>query len=140
VTASKDPSALTSGGGFRIINLMVEYSGEPLSRTFSAIADPTRRAILARLKRGPLRVTEIAAPFEISLNAVSKHLKQLEKARLVRREVRGREHYCSLDAAPLGEAAEWTASFLDFWESRLDALENVLLARRGIRRRERQER
>jgi DNA-binding transcriptional ArsR family regulator len=109
---------------------MVEYSEEGLSRTFTAVADPTRRAILARLRRGPLRVTEIAAPFDMSLNAVSKHLKLLERAKLVQREVRGREHYCSLDARPLSEATDWTAGYREFWERRLDALERLLSARR----------
>jgi DNA-binding transcriptional ArsR family regulator len=117
---------------------MVEYSEIGLSRTFSALADPTRRAILARLRGGALRVTEIAAPFEISLNAVSKHLKLLERARLVRRDVRGRDHYCSLDATPLGEATRWTASYREFWERRLDALEALVVQRgraRSTRRR-----
>jgi len=112
---------------------MVEYPEARLSETFTALADPTRRAILARLRAGPLRVTEIAAPFDMSLNAVSKHLKLLEKARLVRREVRGREHHCSLDAGPLQEAADWTASYRDFWETRLDALARLLAARRRAR-------
>ena len=109
---------------------MVEYSEDRLSATFTALADPTRRAILRRLRKGSLRVTEIAAPFDVSLNAVSKHLKLLERARLVRREVRGREHYCSLDASPLSEAAEWTASYRAFWEERLAALDVMLVARR----------
>jgi len=110
---------------------MVEPDARRLSRTFGAIADPTRRAILARLRDGPLRVTEIAAPFAISLNAVSKHLKHLERARLVRREVRGREHFCSLDARPLSEASDWTAAYREFWEERLDALERLIVARRA---------
>jgi DNA-binding transcriptional ArsR family regulator len=114
---------------------MVEYT-ERLDRTFSALADPTRRAILSRLRRGALRVSEIAEPFDMSLNAVSKHLKLLERARLVRREVRGREHFCSLDAKPLAEAAGWTFSYREFWDARLDALEDLLGARRraGARR------
>ncbi len=114
-----------------IFNLVVEYPEEQLSRTFAAIADPTRRAILARLRKGPLRVSEIAAPFAMSLNAVSKHLKQLERARLVRRQVHGREHVCSLDARPLGEACDWTSRYREFWERRLDALERLLAARRA---------
>jgi len=113
-----------------MLNLMVEYSEARLSRTFAALADPTRRAILARLQGGSLRVSEIAAPFEISLNAVSKHLKLLERARLLRREVRGREHYCFLDATPIGEAEQWTAGYREFWERRLDALEQLVTARR----------
>jgi len=115
---------------------MVEYSQARLTRTFAALADPTRRAILARLRRGSLRVTEIAEPFDMSLNAVSKHLKLLERARLVRREVRGREHYCSLDASPLSEAADYTASFRQFWEARLDALHDLLASRGPGRARE----
>jgi DNA-binding transcriptional ArsR family regulator len=109
---------------------MVEYIDARLDRTFTALSDPTRRAILARLRGGSLRVTEIAGPFNISLNAVSKHLKLLERAHLVRREVRGREHHCFLDAGPLSEATAWTSSYREFWERRLDALEHLLLARR----------
>ena len=112
---------------------MVEYTGR-LDRTFSALADPTRRAILSRLRKGALRVGDIAEPFDMSLNAVSKHLKLLERARLVRREVRGREHYCSLDAKPLAEAADWTFSYREFWASRLDALLDLLRERRRARR------
>ena len=114
---------------------MVEYNEEGLNRTFAALGDPTRRAILARLQQGPLRVTELAAPFDMSLNAVSKHLKLLERASLVQREVSGREHYCSLDARPLGEAAGWTAAYRGFWEKRLDALERLVVARRRAARR-----
>jgi DNA-binding transcriptional ArsR family regulator len=114
---------------------MVEYSPARLDATFTALADPTRRAILARLRGGALRVTEIAAPFDMSLNAVSKHLKLLERARLVQRKVRGREHYCSLDAGPLREATAWTGSYREFWEARLDALEGLLAARRAARSR-----
>jgi DNA-binding transcriptional ArsR family regulator len=112
---------------------MVEYSESRLSRTFTAVADPTRRAILARLRGRSLRVTDIAAPFDISLNAVSKHLKLLESAGLVQREVRGREHYCTLDAGPLSEAAKWAESYREFWERRLDALEHLLASRRTAR-------
>jgi len=113
---------------------MVESLGTRLNGTFAALADPTRRAILARLREGPRRVTEIAAPFDMSLNAVSKHLKLLERARLIQREVRGRDHYCSLDAGPIGEAARWTESYREFWETRLDALEHLLIAKRTSRK------
>jgi DNA-binding transcriptional ArsR family regulator len=112
---------------------MVDYSEARLTSTFAALADPTRRAILARLRQGSMRVTDIAAPFDMSLSAVSKHLKLLEKARLVRREVRGREHYCSLEAGPLSEATDWTASYRAFWDKRLDALEQLLEAKRHAR-------
>jgi len=112
---------------------MVEYPDVRLTRTFAALADPTRRAILARLRRGPLTVGALAQPFPISLNAVSKHLKQLERAQLVRREVKGREHHLFLEAQPIGEAEEWTAGYREFWERRLDALARFVADRRGRR-------
>ena len=112
---------------------MVEYQPARLTRTFAALADPTRRAILARLRRGSLTVGELAAPFPISLNAVSKHLKQLERAQLVRREVKGRTHHLFLEAQPIGEAERWAAGYREFWERRLDALERFVAARRGRR-------
>lgn len=105
---------------------MIQPAGSSLDRTLAAVADPTRRAILARLAEGEARVTEIAAPFEMSLNAVSKHLRVLERAGLVRREVRGREHRLSLDSRPLAEAGAWIDRYRRFWESRLDSLERYL--------------
>jgi DNA-binding transcriptional ArsR family regulator len=99
-----------------------------LDRTLVALADPTRRAILHRLATGPARVTELAAPFDISLNSVSKHIRILERAHLVRRRRQGREHILSFDAAPLHEAAEWIARQRAFWTTRLDALEAALRA------------
>jgi len=114
---------------------MVEYRQERLDRTLAAIADPTRRAILARLALGETRVTDLAAPFEMSLNAVSKHLRVLEHAGLVQREVHGREHRLSLDARPLRKAAEWIASYEVFWELRLDALDAFLRQRKKKTRR-----
>jgi DNA-binding transcriptional ArsR family regulator len=101
---------------------MVERSGAALDRTFAALADPTRRQILARLRRGPATIGELAAPFRMSFAGVSKHLKRLERAGLVRREVRGRRHVCRLHARPLRVAAAWTLGYRDFWEGRLDAL------------------
>ncbi len=111
---------------------MVEYleAGPELDRTFAALSDPTRRAILARLRAGSLSVGEIAQPFEVSLAAISKHVRVLERAGLIRREVRGRQHRCSLEARPLQRAAEWTARYRAFWEGRLDALSDFLDARR----------
>jgi len=97
---------------------------------FAAVADPTRRAILAALSRGPATVGEIARPFPVSLNAISKHIKILERAGLVRRRVVGREHYCHFDAQPLGKAIDWLAHYREFWEARLGALERHLLAKR----------
>ncbi len=104
---------------------MVEYS---LDQTFAALADPTRRAILGRLQSGPLTVGAIADPIPMTLAAVSKHVRVLERAGLVRREVQGREHHCSLVAEPLREAADWTERYRAFWEGRLDALERYLEA------------
>jgi len=97
-----------------------------LDRTLLALADPTRRAILARLSTGEARVTELARPFPISLNSVSKHIRVLERARLVRRRRAGREHFLSLDPKPLDEAASWLATRRAFWTERLDALEREL--------------
>lgn len=103
---------------------MGEYKASSLDELFGAIADPTRRAILDRLARGEARVTEVAADFPISLNSVSKHVRMLERAGLVRRTVRGREHLLALRAEPLDEAARWIDRHRRFWEdslSRLDA-------------------
>jgi DNA-binding transcriptional ArsR family regulator len=111
------------------VNPMVEYSQARLDRTLAAIADPTRRQILSRLARGDARVTDLAAPFHMSLNAVSKHLRVLERAGLLRREVRGREHLLSLEARPLRQVAEWVSVYQAFWEQRLDALDDFLRRR-----------
>lgn len=94
-----------------------------MDRVLAAIADPTRRAILARLAQADARVTELAAAFPISLNSVSKHVRKLEAAGLVRREVRGRDHVLSLDAAPLSEAAAWISHYQRFWTESLAALD-----------------
>lgn len=99
-----------------------------LDQTLLALADPTRRAILQRLSAGPARVTDLAAPFDVSLNSVSKHIRILERARLVRREKRGREHILSIDPQPLDDAMEWMARQRALWTSRLDALEAALRA------------
>lgn len=104
---------------------MVEH---PLNETYGAIAHPARRAILERLAAGPARVTELAAPFpHLSLNAVSKHLKTLERAGLVRRDVRGRDHWLTLDGEPLVGAIDWLERSRRFWERRLDRLDAMLL-------------
>lgn len=97
-----------------------------LDRTLTALADPTRRAILQRLAQGEARVTELAHPFAMSLNSVSKHIRMLERARLVRRRRAGREHLMSFDPKPLDEAAAWIAAQRAFWTARLDALEREL--------------
>ena len=107
---------------------------DALDRTFSALGDPTRRSMLALLSRGDRTVSELAAPFAMSLAAASKHVKVLERAGLVRREVDGRTHRLSLDAEPLAAAAEWTIGYRRFWGDRLDALERRL-RQRGRKRR-----
>ena len=93
-----------------------------------ALADPTRRAILQRLTRGEERVTAIAEPFAMSLNAVSKHIRVLEQAQLVRRRRAGREHLLSFNPLPLDEAAAWIAERRAIWIARLDTLEALLRA------------
>jgi|SRR5262245_14579081 len=99
-----------------------------LDQTLIALADPTRRAILERLSQGERRVTELAQPFTISLNAVSKHIRMLERARLVRRRCAGREHFLSLNREPLDDAAAWIEEQRSIWSARLDALDALLRA------------
>jgi DNA-binding transcriptional ArsR family regulator len=97
-----------------------------LDETLQALADPTRRAILQRLTEGEARVTEIARPFAISLNSVSKHIQMLERAELVRRRREGREHILSLNPGPLDEAAEWIEGQRQLWKFRLGTLDTIL--------------
>src|SRR4051812_37041075 len=94
-----------------------------LDGAFFALSNPSRRAIIARLSRGSARVTEIAAPFNMSLNAVSKHLKVLEDAGLVRRSRHGRDHVIEFNAAPLRQVTQWLHVYERFWNQRLDNLE-----------------
>jgi DNA-binding transcriptional ArsR family regulator len=101
---------------------MVKYSRNSLDRTFAALADPTRRRILAHLARGSRRVTHLARPHDMSLPAVSKHLRVLEKAGLLRRRRYGRVHEMELDARPLKQAARWVEEYRKFWEGSLDRL------------------
>lgn len=101
-----------------------------LDDTLLALADPTRRAILRRLASGKARITDLAAPFDMSLNAVSKHIKVLERAGLVRRQIAGREHQVALDPAPLDEVAAWISAQRAFWHRSLDNLEALLVRRR----------
>ena len=103
-----------------------ETSNPTLDRTFAALADPTRRAILARLALGEANVSELAAPFRMSLPAVSKHLKVLESAGLLLREKRGREYRCQLDPTPLQVGRAWLDEVRQFWDARLDALARYL--------------
>ena len=99
---------------------------DTLDRTFAALADPTRRAILARLASGQASVTELAAPFAMSLPAVSKHLKVLERAGLVARGRRAQWRPAQLRAEPLHEVADWLADYRRFWEERLDRFDEYL--------------
>jgi DNA-binding transcriptional ArsR family regulator len=102
-----------------------------LNGIFAALADPTRRAILEHLAQGEARVTEVAEPFSMSLNAVSKHIKTLEDVGLVRRRVQGRDHYLIFNSTPLDDADGWLQRARSFWNSQLDAMESVLRERAG---------
>jgi len=99
---------------------------DPLSVTFAALADPTRRAILARLAEGEATVNELAEPFAMTLPAVSKHLKVLERAGLIVRGRNAQWRPCTLDARPLRDAADWMQQYRRFWETRLDRLDEHL--------------
>ncbi len=99
---------------------------DPLSITFGALADPTRRAILARLADGEATVNELAAPFDMSLQAVSKHLKVLERAGLITRGQNAQYRPCRLEAAPLDDAVDWIGRYRRVWETRFDRLEQHL--------------
>ncbi len=109
-----------------IFNQMVKYSADPLSTTFAALADPTRRAILIRLADGDASVGEIAGPFDMSLPAVSKHLAVLAGAGLITRSKEGRIRRCGMRAEPLHAAHDWIGTYKRFWEDRLDSLEAYL--------------
>lgn len=105
-----------------------------LDDTLIALADATRREILRRLSRGDARVTDVAEPFAISLNSVSKHIVMLERAGLVHRRREGREHILSLDPAPIERAAQWMQSQRALWTARLDALDEALREPAGVAR------
>jgi DNA-binding transcriptional ArsR family regulator len=109
-------------------HLSISRSGaQHLDLVYGAIADPTRRAILGILARGDVNVGTLAERFPISFNGVSKHVKVLEQAGLVRRRVRGREHWLRLRPQPLREASRWLEHYRGFWNRRLDALEDLLV-------------
>ena len=103
-----------------------------LDDTLVALADETRRTILRRLAASDARVTEIAAPFDISLNSVSKHIRLLERAGLVHRRVAGRDHFLTLQRQPFDELTEWMLKTREFWSGRLDDLEAALRAEDAI--------
>jgi len=103
-----------------------------LDDTLIALADETRRSILKRLAAGEARVTEVAAPFAISLNSVSKHIRLLERAGLVRRRIAGRDHFLALEPKPFDDLTQWMLKTREFWSSRLDSLEAALRAEDAI--------
>jgi DNA-binding transcriptional ArsR family regulator len=105
---------------------MVEYNAAQLDSVFHALGDATRRQMLRDLTDGERTVSQLAEPFDMSLAAASKHIKALECAGLIEREVRGRTHICRLAASPLGRAHDWLSFYERFWTNRLDALERLL--------------
>jgi DNA-binding transcriptional ArsR family regulator len=109
-----------------IFNQVVELQTPPLNSIFHALRDATRRWMLRELADGERTVGQLAEPFDISLAAASKHIKVLENAGLIRREVRGRTHLCSLDPGPLASAQQWLSFYERFWTDRLDELERLL--------------
>ena len=107
-------------------NLTADPSSDRLSATFAALADPTRRAILARLASGEASVTQLAEPFAMSLPAISKHLKVLERAGLIARGREAQWRPCKLNAGPLKDVSDWVENYRRFWEQSLDRLEEYL--------------
>jgi DNA-binding transcriptional ArsR family regulator len=107
---------------------MVELHTSQLNELFRALSDPTRRAMLRDLAAGPRTVSELAAPFDISLAGASKHIQMLERAGLIQRDVQGRVHTCRLDARPMHAGAEWLRHYERFWNRKLDVLEAILKA------------
>jgi DNA-binding transcriptional ArsR family regulator len=105
---------------------MVELESPQLNAVFHALGDVTRRRMLRQLSNGERTVSELAEPFDISLAAASKHIKALEAAGLIRREIRGRTHMCRLDPGPMASAHQWLSAYERFWTSRLDLLEQRL--------------
>ncbi|MFY2765227.1 ArsR/SmtB family transcription factor [Arenimonas sp. MALMAid1274] len=105
---------------------MVEYNASQLDLVYRALGDATRRQMLRELSRGECTVGELAGPFDISLAAASKHIKALENAGLVRRDIRGRTHVCRLEPGPLASAHAWLRHYEAFWTDRLDLLDRLL--------------
>lgn len=111
-------------------------NGPDLDLVFGALADPTRRAILDRLAHGEATVGQLAAPFNVSRPAISKHLRVLERAHLVRRTPDGRMSRCELDAGPMREAADWVERYREFWEQQLDSLKRYVEGREPTKQEE----
>gem|GEM_PF-44780 len=123
--------------GMIIFNQVVEHN---LDHIYGAIADPTRRAILAMLANGEVNVGQVVDEFSISFNGISKHVKVLERAGLIERTVAGREHRLRLNPKPLRDAAQWLDDYREFWEMRLDALEAFLTGQPPAKRKRRSSR
>lgn len=117
---------LTFEQPFRTFNHMVELHSLRLDAIFHALGDATRRQMLRELAQGERTVSELAEPFRMSLAAASKHIKALENAGMIQRQVQGRTHICRLDARPLARASEWLGFYEQFWNTRLDVLEGLL--------------
>ncbi len=117
---------LTTTASLPIFNHMVEQQTQRLDAVFHALADTTRRRMLRDLAQGERTVSQLAQPFAMSLAAASKHIKALENAGLIRREVRGRTHLCRLAPGPLASAHDWLSFYEQFWSARLDILEGLL--------------
>lgn len=109
-----------------VFNQLVNYNNDPLSAIFTALADPTRRSILARLCGCDCSVTELAEPYDMSLPAISKHLKVLERAGLISRTKQAQWRPCHLETQPLQQATEWLEEYRQSWEQNLDNLDNYL--------------
>lgn len=109
-----------------IVNHMVLDRSPRLDLVFHALSHPARRAIIRQLSRGERNLSELAAPLRMTFPAATKHVRVLERAKLVRRRITGREHLCRLDAAPLKEAMLWTGQFRQNWEARFAALDSLL--------------
>lgn len=105
---------------------MVYNKSERLNLTFSALSDPTRRAMLKRLGSGEMSVADLSKPFDITKSAITKHVKTLENAGLLKRTIDGRVHYCRVDPKPLKQASEWMKFYESFWNEKLDALDQFL--------------
>ncbi len=114
-----------------VVSIPFENHEDELDRVFHALSDRTRRAILARLSRGPAVIKELAEPFNMTFAAVSKHLRVLEDAKLVRRRVDGKFHRCALSAAPMQDANRWLLEYRRFWESSLDSFAEYVTEMEG---------
>ncbi|WP_370978450.1 ArsR/SmtB family transcription factor [Agaribacterium sp. ZY112] len=105
---------------------MVNYKDEQLTIIFSALSDPTRRAMLKRLGDKEMPVAELAEPFDMTKSAITKHVKVLENAKLLQRSIHGRTHYCKFNPEPLDHASQWMRFYKVFWNKKLDALDDFL--------------